>query len=154
MILVKKISTKIIVGLASIACIAGFFGYNRYTEHKQKITSDKNLSAAEQNNWSKKNLSLILDEQPSEKTKFSSINKLKEEQGPDKETIHLPSLSNTIPTTGENVTLANNENTKNDMPITTTHLPTAAEITQTVVSKEITPVVAPENKKNTKTRAS
>ena len=154
MIILKKTSTKIIVGLASIACIAGFSGYNRYMENKEKITIDKNLSTAEQNSWSKKNLSLILDEQPREKNAVSSVNKTEEELVPEKATTNLTSPSNDISTPDQNVAPPNNETTKNNMSNTTTNSSRAAEITQTVVSKETTPVVVPDKKKNTKTRAS
>lgn len=154
MIILKKTSTKIIVGLASIACIAGFSGYNRYVENKEKITSDKTLSTADQNSWSGKKLSLILDEQHSGKNAVSSVTKTQEELVPEKETTNLTSPSNFIPTPDQNVAPANNENTKNNMSNTTTNSSPAAEITQTVVSNQTTPVVALEKKKNTKTRAS
>ena len=149
----KKVSTKIIAGLAGIACIAGFSGYNRYVEQKQQITSDKTLSAVNQNPLSKKNLSLVLDEQPDEKNTISSIIQTQEVLAPEKEITNLTSQSNVIPTP-ETVVPSENQNTKNNLSNTTTDLLPAAEITQTVVSKETTPVVVPDKKKNTKTRAS
>ena len=150
----KKVSTKIIAGLASIACIAGFSGYNRYVEQKQQITSDKTLATVNQNPLSKKNLSLMLDEQPDEKNTISSIIQTQEVLAPEKEITNLTSQSNVIPTP-ETVLPSENQNTNNNASNTATYLPSpAAEITQTVVSKETTPVVLPEKKKNTKTRAS
>ena len=150
----KKTRTKIIVGLTSIACIAGFSGYNRYMENKEKITSDQTLSVVEQNSWPKKDLSLILDEQPSEKNAVSSANKTQEEFVPEQETANLTSPSNVMTTPEQNVVISSNGSTKNNISNTTTNSSTAEQITQAVVGNQTTPAVVLEKKKNTKTRAS